>query len=66
MSSEGVSGAGKWPADEAAFRKVKAALGAQLALSLESSAALSVSAAESHIDVLCDGFAFRLYLFCSR
>lgn len=58
--------AGKWPAEEAAFRKVKAAIGVQLAAALETSFGFSVSAAESHIDVLCDGFAFRLYLFCNR
>ena len=58
--------AGKWPADEVAFIKAKAAVGLQLALSLESSAGYWASAAESHVDVFSDGFAFRLYLFCNR
>lgn len=58
--------AGRWPADEAAFRKTKAALGCQLAEALGSSFGASASASEECVDVLSDGFAFRLFLWSTR
>lgn len=57
---------GKWPSDRAAFMKAKAALGCQLAQTLSSSAGVSASASEACVDVLADGFAFRLLLWSSR
>lgn len=58
--------AGRWPAEEAAFWKVKAALGCQLAEALGSSFGVSASASEACVDVLADGFAFRLFLWSTR
>lgn len=58
--------AGRWPAEEAAFRKTKAALGCQLAEALASSFGAAASASEDCIDVLSDGFAFRLFLWSTR
>jgi len=49
-----------------ALRMVKAALGVQLALALEKGQGLTCRASEEFIDVLSDGFAFRLRLHCSR
>lgn len=57
---------GRWPAEEAAFRKVKAALGCQLAEALCSSFGMAASASEDCVDVLADGFAFRLFLWSTR
>ena len=57
---------GKWPSSAAALRKVKAALGVQLALALETAHGLTCRASEEFVDVLSDGFAFRLRLHCSR
>lgn len=57
---------GKWPSDEAAFLKAKAALGCQLAQALAASSGVTASASEACIDVLADGFAFRLLLWSSR
>lgn len=58
--------AGKWADDPEAFRKMKAALGVQLAQALESSFGLDARASEDYIDVLTDGFAVRLFLFSNR
>ncbi|GFR51741.1 hypothetical protein Agub_g14187 [Astrephomene gubernaculifera] len=57
---------GRWPDDPVAFRKMKAALGLQLAASLASSYGHHVSASEEAVDVLLDGFAFRLVLYSGR
>eukprot|EP00198_Chlamydomonas_reinhardtii_P001268 XP_001690603.1 predicted protein [Chlamydomonas reinhardtii] len=57
---------GRWPDDATAFRKMKAALGLQLASSLSSSYGHHVSASEEAVDVLLDGFAFRLVLYSGR
>ena len=57
---------GRWPADEAAFEKTKAALGCQLAEALGSGFGAWASAAEEFVDVLSDGFAFRLFLWSTR
>ncbi|KAG2440710.1 hypothetical protein HXX76_003567 [Chlamydomonas incerta] len=57
---------GRWPDDAAAFRKMKAALGLQLAGALSSSYGHHVSASEEAVDVLLDGFAFRLVLYSGR
>ena len=58
--------AGKWPGSAAALRKVKAALGVQLAHALDRGHGLVCRASEHFVDVLADGFAFRLHLYCSR
>ncbi|KAG2441964.1 hypothetical protein HYH02_009758 [Chlamydomonas schloesseri] len=57
---------GRWPDDAAAFRKMKAALGLQLASTLSASYGHHVSASEEAVDVLLDGFAFRLVLYSGR
>ena len=61
-----ICGTGKWADDPEAFRKMKAALGVQLAQALESSFGLDVEASEDYVDVLTDGFAIRLFLFSNR
>ena len=58
--------AGKWADDPEAFKKMKAALGVQLAQALESSFGVDAEASEEYVDVLTDGFAIRLYLFSNR
>lgn len=45
---------------------MKAALGVQLAAALASGYGLHASAAEECVDVLADGFAFRLVLYSGR
>ncbi|GLC36668.1 hypothetical protein PLESTM_000487400 [Pleodorina starrii] len=57
---------GRWPDDPTAFRKMKAALGLQLAGALASSYSHHVVASEESLDVLLDGFAFRLVLYSGR
>lgn len=57
---------GKWADDPEAFRKMKGALGVQLAQALESSFGLDAEASEDYVDVLTDGFAIRLFLFSNR
>lgn len=61
-----MSVAGKWADDPKAFRKMKAALGVQLAQALETSFGLDAEASEDYVDVLTDGFAIRLFLFSNR
>ena len=61
-----ICGTGKWADDPQAFKKMKAALGVQLALGLESSFGLDAEASEDYVDVLTDGFAIRLFLFSNR
>lgn len=57
---------GKWADHPEAFKKMKAALGVQLAQALESSFGLDAEASEDYVDVLTDGFAIRLFLFSNR
>ncbi|GIL57828.1 hypothetical protein Vafri_13058 [Volvox africanus] len=57
---------GRWPDDPTAFCKMKAALGIQLANSLSSSYGHHVVTSEEAVDVLMDGFAFRLVLYSGR
>ena len=54
--------AGRWPDDPLAFSKTKAALGIQLAGSLETGYGHRTVATEEHVDVLMEGFAFRWVL----
>lgn len=61
-----LEGSGKWPDAPAAYQKMKAAIGVQLALSLRSTFGIDASASEHCIDVLYEGFAFRLLLFSER
>lgn len=61
-----LEGSGRWPDGPAAFAKMKAALGVQLAQKLEESFGIDASASEDYIDVLTDGFAFRLVLHTER
>lgn len=61
-----LEGSGKWADVPEAFKKMKAALGVQLAQALESSFGLDAEASEDYVDVLTDGFAIRLFLFSNR
>ncbi|GAB4820593.1 hypothetical protein N2152v2_007639 [Parachlorella kessleri] len=62
-----LEGSGRWPENVAAFLKMKAALGVQLAQALQASYGLEAQAAEGgYVDVLCEGFAFRLLLATER
>lgn len=49
-----------------AFKKMKAALGLALAQALTATYSHAAHAAEEHVDVLMDGFAFRLMLYSGR
>lgn len=59
-------GAGRWPDDPRAHAKAKAAMGCQLAEELASGFGLRAAASEHCVDVLADGFAFRLFLTSER
>jgi U3 small nucleolar RNA-associated protein 22 len=61
-----LEGSGKWPDGPAAFDKMKAAVGVQLAQTLYSSFGIEAAAAEDFVDILSDGFAFRLILHTER
>lgn len=62
-----LEGSGRWPDSVAAFLRMKAALGVQLAQALAASYALEAQAAEGgYVDVLSEGFAFRLLLATER
>ena len=58
--------AGRWPDDPVAFAKTKAALALQLCGSLESAHGYRTVASEDHVDVLMEGFAFRLLFHSGR
>lgn len=58
-----LEGSGKWPDDPIARGKMTSALGVQLAQTLHSSYGMLASAAEGYVDVLTDGYAFRLRLY---
>ncbi|GAX78374.1 hypothetical protein CEUSTIGMA_g5816.t1 [Chlamydomonas eustigma] len=57
---------GRWPDDPQAFSKTKAALGLQLAGLIETGFGYKTVASEDSVDVLMDGFAFRLLLYSTR
>ena len=61
-----LEGSGKWPDAPAAYSKMKAALGVQLAQSLKSTYGIDAHASEKFIDVLFEGFAYRIILFSER
>lgn len=61
-----LEGSGKWPDDPTAYLKTKAAIGVQLAKALHTEYGLYAQASEYYIDVLSDGFAFRLLLITER
>lgn len=58
--------AGRWPDHPEAFLKVKAAMGCQLADELASGFGLRAAASQHCVDVLSDGYAFRLFLCSDR
>ena len=64
--SKGICCSGKWPDHPRAYAKAKAAMGCQLADELASGFGLHASASEHCIDVLADGFAFRIFLTGER
>ena len=61
-----LEGSGKWPDAPAAYAKMKAALGVQFARALKSSYSIDAIASEHCIDVMLDGFAYRLELYSER
>ena len=61
-----LEGSGKWPDNPVAYAKMKAAVGVALAQRLASDFGIDASASEEYIDVLTDGFAFRLLLHTER
>ncbi|KAI8108438.1 hypothetical protein M9434_006464 [Picochlorum sp. BPE23] len=61
-----LEGSGKWPDAPAAYSKMKAALGVQLAQSLKSTYGIDAHASEKFVDVLFEGFAYRIILFSER
>lgn len=61
-----VEGSGRWPDDDEAAGKLRAALGCQMAQALESQFGLTARAAESFVDVHVQGFALRLKVWSNR
>lgn len=61
-----LEGSGKWPTDPEAFNKMKAAVGVQLAQSLHSGLGINANATEDYVDVMMEGFVFRLRLYTER
>lgn len=61
-----VEGSGKWPANEEAFAKMKAAVLCELAAALESQFGLVSRATEDYVDVHLDGYALRMWLWSDR
>ncbi|KAL4426966.1 hypothetical protein ABPG77_009527 [Micractinium sp. CCAP 211/92] len=61
-----LEGSGKWPDHPEAFQKMKAAVGCQLAQLMHQTLGMDAQASEDYVDVLTDGFAFRLLLATER
>jgi hypothetical protein len=61
-----LEGSGKWPNDNEAMAKMKAALGCEIANALESQLSMHARATEHCLDVYFSGFAFRLVLWSDR
>lgn len=61
-----VEGSGKWPDNEEAAGKLRAALGCQMAQALEAQFGMHARASEGHVDVHCQGFIVRLQLWSDR
>lgn len=61
-----VEGSGRWPDDDEAAGKLRAALGCQMAQALESQFGLSARSAEAFVDVHVQGFAVRLKIWSNR
>ncbi|WIA14624.1 hypothetical protein OEZ85_003130 [Tetradesmus obliquus] len=61
-----LEGTGRMPSDAAAFAKTKAALGVQLADALAAACGAHATATEDAVEVLWQGFAFKLLLFMDR
>eukprot|EP00775_Hariotina_reticulata_P010181 gene10181-10341_t len=61
-----LEGSGRMPSDHAAFAKMKAALGVQLAAALAAACGAKVTATEEALEVLWQGFAFKLLLYLDR
>lgn len=57
---------GRMPSDPVAFTKTKAALGVQLAAALSAACGAHVTATEEALEVLWQGFAFKLLLYMDR
>lgn len=58
--------AGRMPSDPVAFAKTKAALGVQVASALTAACGAAVTATEEALEVLWQGYAFKLLLFMDR
>lgn len=61
-----MEGSGRWPDDDSAAGKLRAALGCQMARALESQFGLSARATEVFLDVYVQGFAVRLKIWSNR
>lgn len=61
-----LEGSGKWPEDKAAIQCLKSLLHIKMGKELQDQHHLSVSISNSHVDVLKDGFVFRLQLANTR
>jgi U3 small nucleolar RNA-associated protein 22 len=61
-----VCSAGRMPSEPASFAKMKAALGVQLAAALSAACGAKVTATEEALEVLWQGFAFKLLLYLDR
>merc|ERR1719239_653369 len=59
-------GSGKWPEDRDAIQCLKSLLHIKMGTELKDKHLLSVSVAATHVDVLKDGFVFRLQLANTR
>lgn len=57
---------GKWPEDAQAVRRVRAAFSIKIAGSLQTQCGLTTQAFPNHVDVLKDGFVFRLRVAYQR
>ena len=61
-----LEGSGKWPNEPEAFNKMKAAVGTQLAQSLQTNLGIYAMATEDYVDIMSEGFVFRLRLYTDR
>jgi Nrap protein nucleotidyltransferase domain 4 len=61
-----MEGTGRWPDNEEAMEKMRAALGCEIAMALETQHGLRARATEGHVDVYVDGFVLRLRMWTSR
>lgn len=61
-----VEGSGKWPSDEQAFGKMKAALSCEISAGLETQFGLVSRVTERYTDVHVNSLALRMWLWSDR